>query len=199
MQSAPIQLVETHSGAQALLDPFRRRLLAELAEPESATGLSKRLGIPRQRLNYHLKQLESEGLVELVEERRKRNCVERVLRAVARSYVISPAVLGRLAADPAAVRDHASSAYLVATAARTITEVAALREGASEAGKKLATLTIQSDVRFASPEALRAFTDELTEVLGRLVAKYHDERADAGRAFRLSVAAYPKPPAASDE
>ena len=55
--------------------------------------LAERIGLARQRVNYHLKTLEKHGLVELVDERRKGNCMERVLRATAASYVISPAAL----------------------------------------------------------------------------------------------------------
>ena len=66
------------------MDATRLRLVRELVEPDSAAGLAKRLGLPRQRLNYHLRELEAAGLLELVEERRRGNCVERIVRAVAR-------------------------------------------------------------------------------------------------------------------
>jgi hypothetical protein len=48
------------------------------------------LALPRQQVGYHLRALEQAGLVELVEERRKGNCIERIVRAAACSYVISP-------------------------------------------------------------------------------------------------------------
>ena len=57
-------------------------------------------GLPRQRLNYHLKALEQCGLLECVEERRKGNCTERILRATAHSFVISPDALGALGPTP---------------------------------------------------------------------------------------------------
>jgi hypothetical protein len=97
--------------------------------------------------------------VELVEERKKRNCTERIMRAVARSWVISPAVLGALAVDPERIEDRASSAYLVASAARAITEVSTAREGAARTGKKLPTLTLHADVRFASQHDQAAFAE----------------------------------------
>jgi DNA-binding transcriptional ArsR family regulator len=49
--------------------------------------LAARVGLARQKVNYHLKALERHGLVELVEERRKGNVNERMLRATAASYV----------------------------------------------------------------------------------------------------------------
>jgi len=174
-----------------MLHPLRRRILENLQEPDSATGLSRRLGIPRQKLNYHLRELEKETLVELVEERRKGNCVERVLRATARSYVISPATLGKLAADPEQIRDRFSSAYLVALAAHSIRELGELRARAGKAGKKLPTLSLQTEVRFASAADRKAFTEELTSEIARLTAKYHDDKSEAGRTFKFVIGGYP--------
>lgn len=179
--------------AATVLDPLRLRILTELEQPDSAVGLSRRLGVPRQKLNYHLRLLEDQGLVELVEERRKRNCTERVVKATARSLLISPAALGQLGADPGQIEDRSSSAYLIATAARTIREVAELREGADQAGKKLATLTLEAEVRFATPSAQQQFAEELTSEFARLAAKYHDEHAPEGRRFRCLGTVYPAP------
>lgn len=177
--------------AAALLKPDRLRLLRELAEPDSAAGLARRLGWPRQRINYHLHQLEKAGLVELVEERRRGGLTERVVRAVARSYLISPEVLGSLGTDPEAVRDRFSSSYLVALAARTLGELAALRGRAERAGQRLATLALESEVRFATAADRNAFAEELATEVARLVAKYHAAEAPRGRLYRLVVGAYP--------
>jgi len=193
MSVAPLLVVDQAAPAASLLDPIRLRILRELDQPDSASGLARRMGLPRQKLNYHLRLLEGDGLVELVEERKKRNCTERVVRAVARSYLISPAALGSLAADPERIADRTSSAYLVATAARAITEVAGQRERANQAGKKLPTLTLHADVRFATAATQHAFAEELARAVGRLVAKYHDDTAPRGRTFRLMAGAWPAP------
>jgi DNA-binding transcriptional ArsR family regulator len=176
-----------------VLHPLRLRILRELGEPDSATGLARRLGLPRQQVNYHLRLLEDEGLVEAVEERQRRGCTERLLRSVAASYLINPATLGDLAADPRHVRDRASSAYLVAVAARTLREVASLRQRAGARAQRVPTLSLESDVRFASAESQRDFAQELTEAVAGLVAKYHDEEAAGGRWFRVTASAYPTP------
>src|SRR5262245_15347298 len=145
-----LNIIENAGQAAVLLDPLRLRLVEELREPGSASGLARRLRLPRQKINYHLRELEKQRLVELVEERRRGNCMERMLRATARTYVISPAALGGLAADPAEIQDRFSSTYLVAATARATRDVAALRAKAKRAGKRLATLTLESEVRFAS-------------------------------------------------
>ena len=98
-----VAVIEDPAAAEASLDPIRARLLAELAEPGSASTLAARVGLTRQKANYHLRALERHGLVELVEERRKGNCTERVLQATAASYVISPdRPVGRRARIPRA-------------------------------------------------------------------------------------------------
>lgn len=175
-----------------MLDPTRLRMLGELQKPDSAAGLAKRFRLPRQRVNYHLRELERAGLVRLVEERRKGNCTERLVQATARSYLISPELLGSLAADPDRVEDRLSSAYLIAVAARAIRELAELRDRADRAGKPIATLSLQTEVRFASPADRNAFAEDLANALAQLVREYHTPGGDeAGRLHKFFVGGYP--------
>jgi DNA-binding transcriptional ArsR family regulator len=191
MGAVAVHVIADSDRAASVLHPLRLRILGELGDAASASELAPRLGIPRQLVNYHLRQLESDGLVEVVGERRKRNCTERLVRAVARSYMISPAAFGSLAAHPDHVEDRASSAYLVAAAARLISELADQRVAAERVGKRLATLTIESDVRFATPAAQREFAADLTAAVSAVVAKYHDDETVGGRRFRLVIGSYP--------
>ncbi len=189
-----LHVVQDAEPAAALLHPLRLRLLQELVEPDSASGLARRLGQPRQQLNYHLRQLEDQGLVEEVGVRQRRGCTERLLRAVARSYLISPGTLGALAADPAQVPDRLSSAYLVAVAAQLIREVAGLRAGGHAGSRRVPTLTLQTEIRFANAAARARFARDLSRTVARLAAKYHDETSPGGRRFRVVAGAYPAPP-----
>src|ERR1700733_9883536 len=109
-----IQVIEDPAAATVALEPMRSRLLSELAVPASAAGLAARVGIARQKVNYHLNALEAHGLVELSEERRHGGITERVLQASAAAYVVSPAAVSASAADPDANADHLSAGYLVA-------------------------------------------------------------------------------------
>jgi len=131
--------------------------------------------------------------VELVEERRKGNCLERVVRATARAFIISPEALGELGPSAELAGDRLSSAYLVAAAGRTIRDVAVLEDKAKREGKRVATLTLETDVRFASAEARAKFAEELTDAVVRIAARYHDDRAPGGRRFRLLTAVHPVP------
>jgi DNA-binding transcriptional ArsR family regulator len=192
MQGAPaLEVIRTAERAAALLDPTRQQLLSHLAEPNSAAGLARQLRLPRQRLNYHLRTLERAGLIELVEERRKGNCVERVVRATARAFLISPEALGALGVPAEAAPDRFSTAYLIGTAGRAIREVASLEARARREGKRLATFTMDADIRFASAESRAAFAEELSDAVARLAAKYHDEQAPGGRPFRVLAAVHP--------
>jgi len=191
MAAAPLHVIDESERAASVLHPLRLRILGELGEPESAAGLARRLGVKRQLVNYHLRQLEHDGLVETVGERRKRNCTERLVKAVARSYLINPAAFGPLAAHTDHVADHASSAYLVAVGARLISELADQRSAAERAGKRLATMTLETEVRFATPTAQAAFAEELTAAVAALVTKYHDDTTGGGRRFRFVVGGHP--------
>ncbi|GAA2160659.1 ArsR family transcriptional regulator [Humibacillus xanthopallidus] len=185
-----IEVIESAEAATTALDPVRARLLAELAVPASAAGLAARVGIARQRVNYHLKALESHGLVELFEERRHGGITERLLRASAAAYVVSPAAVSASGADPGANDDHLSAAYLVALAGRLVREVGVLVRRAGASGTRLPTLTIDTQIGFRSAADRAAFADELTAAVIDLAARYHH---DDGRPHRLLVAAHPLP------
>jgi DNA-binding transcriptional ArsR family regulator len=188
-----LEVIENPAAAAVALDPVRTRLLAELAEPASASALAARLGLPRQRLNYHLRILESHGLVRPVRERRWGGLTERVLEATASSYVVSPAALSKDACEPGRSIDHLSAGYLVALAARLVREVGDLLRRADEAGKRLATLALDTEICFRSAADRAAFTDELTRAVTGLVARYHDPSTPGSRCHRLVVAAHPTP------
>jgi len=203
-------VIEDPAAAEASLEPVRARLLAELAEPASATMLAARVRLPRQKVNYHLRALERHRLVELVEERRKGNCTERVLRATARSYVISPVALGSVQPDPGRAPDRLSAQWLLALAARLVRDVGGLlarddhardshardshvRDQSGERSR-IATFALDSEVRFASARDRAEFTAKLANAFAALVAEYHDETADGGRPHRVLIALHPSLP-----
>ncbi|MEU3169044.1 helix-turn-helix domain-containing protein [Streptosporangium sp. NPDC006930] len=186
-----IAVIEDSAAAEISLDPIRARLLAELSEPGSATMLAAKVGLPRQKVNYHLKTLEAHGLVEMIEERRKGNVNERIMRATAASYVISPTALSSVEPDPARSPDQLSASWLLAVAARLVRDVGALITGAAKARRRVATFAIDGEVRFASAADRAEFARELAGAVTALVSKYHDESAEKGRDHRIVVALHP--------
>ncbi len=196
-----VTVIEDPAAAEVSLDPIRTRLLAALVQPASASTLAAKVGLPRQKVNYHLHALERFGLVELVEERRKGNMTERVMRATAASYVISPSALAAVAPDPARSPAQLSALWLLALAARMVREVGELIGRAKQARRPLATFAIDTEIRFASASDRAAFAAQLSDAVEALVSKYHDEFAAGARKHRLIVALHPSitRPTAEDE
>jgi DNA-binding transcriptional ArsR family regulator len=196
---AAVQVLDAAEAASALLDPSRLHILTALREPDSSAGVARTLGLPRQRVGHHVRTLEAAGLLSCVGERKKRDCVERLLQATARAYVLAPRLLGELGLSTDEARDRFSSTYLLAAANRIIEEVGAMRPRAEAAGKKLPTLTLQTEVRFASARSQNEFLEELLAAFSELVARHHRPDAAGGRTFRISLLGHPalapEPPA----
>lgn len=193
MRMLELDVIDEPAAAAVALDPVKTRLLAELSTPASAASLAARLGLTRQRANYHLRALEAHGLVETAEERQWGGLTERLMVATASSYVVSPAALGPIGADPARNDDRLSASYLIALAARIVREVGELWRNARQKDKRLATLSIDTIIRFRSPSDRAAFTADLASAIAGLAARYHDAGAPGGRPHRLVVASYPAP------
>lgn len=188
-----LDVIVAPAAAAVALDPIKTRLLAELAQPASAASLAGRVGLTRQKVNYHLRALEEHKLVEAAEKRQWGGLTERLMVATASSYVVSPAALGPIGADPARSNDRLSASYLIALGARIVREVGELWRLSRQKDKRLATLSIDTLIRFRSPAERAAFTADLAGAVAALAARYHDDGAPGGRAHRLVVAAYPAP------
>lgn len=160
------------SSARLAVSPLRRQLLRCLREPASATQLAADLDLSRQRVNYHLRALERDGLLELVEERPRRGCVERILRA------------------RAAAQDRHAAEHLIVTAGDAVRDVSRMQEAAARAGERLLTFTIEADVSFAQPGDVERFSDALAEAVGRVAAGFN---SPAGRRYRVLAGGYPSP------
>ncbi|MEU8222165.1 helix-turn-helix domain-containing protein [Kribbella sp. NPDC048915] len=182
-----LRYVEEPEKVRLALSPLRRRLLELLREPSSATQLAAALDLPRQRVNYHLRELEKVGLVELVEERRRGGFTERILRAAAATLVVDPGVVGRAFTQ---IRDQYAAEHLVEVAAGTVRDVARMQTAADADGKRLLTFTLEAEVRFAAPGDVHRFTDALTAAVQRVVEEFDSE---GGRPYRLIAGGHPAP------
>ena len=179
------------SHTAAALSPFRLGLLKRLQQPESASGLARRLGLPRQQLNYHLRELERAGFIEMSEGRQRRGCIERIMRLTSRVSFprADEAATPEVRADQ---EGHGfASAYLIAAASAVASEVAELRARADVEGKRLVTTTLQSEIRFPTPDDYRAFVEGLTAAVARLVARHAAPDDPRSRAHRLTVTLNP--------
>jgi DNA-binding transcriptional ArsR family regulator len=188
-----VEVIADAETAALALDPIRNRLLSELRAPASATSVAGHVGLTRQKANYYLRDLEKHGLIATAGERRWGGLTERLFVATARSYVVSPDAMGGISVDPSASRDRLSASYAVAVASRIVSEVGGLWRAARTAGKRLATLSIDTEITFRSPAERAAFTRELGEAVAALAARYHDQSSPGGRRHRLVVVAHPLP------
>jgi len=191
MTPRPSALLDDLDTALLALAPIRRRILTALAEPASAAGLAEQLGMPRQKIGYHLRALEGAGLVQPAGERRKRGFTERLFVA-ARDHVLDPALM-QAPPDPDAVeaQDRHAADHLIATASTLVRDVARMRQDAAAEGSRLLTLTVEADVVFATPADFDAFTEEVSAAVAALARKY---AAPSGRRYRLTAAAHPAVP-----
>ncbi|HXL23343.1 MAG TPA: helix-turn-helix domain-containing protein [Candidatus Dormibacteraeota bacterium] len=199
--AASVGLLRLPTQAAVLLHhPLRLKILAALLDPDSAAGVARRMKLPRQTVNYHVRELARARLLSRAGRRRRRQLYEQCYVATARGYALSPELLGKLAADPSQVADAFSAAYLIGLASKMQSELGRVSDLAAKAGKRLATLSINTEVRFTSPEQRAKFTEELqsalVNVVGRFSAPFRSaDGSDAeGRPFRLVLGCYPIPP-----
>jgi DNA-binding transcriptional ArsR family regulator len=190
MAGSTVALLDRPEPLRAALSPIRRRLLDRLRTPASATELSVEMSLGRQRLNYHLRELEKAGLVHLVEQRQRRGFVERVMAARADAFVIDPSMMGaaQTTKSRAAAQDRFSAEHLIDTAGSIVRNVTRMRARASEEGTRLLTFSIDTEISFATPEAFERFTTELSESLARHAAQFN---APGGRRYRVVIAGHP--------
>jgi AcrR family transcriptional regulator len=188
-----VAVIDEPAAAMAVLDPLKARLLAELSTPASAAALAARLGVARQKVNYHLRGLEEQQLVRHVDDRRWGGLTERLLVATAASYIVSPAALGPVASDPKRHGDRLSASYVIALAARIVREVGALWKNARARDTSLATLAIDTVIGFRTPAERTAFADDLAAAVTTLAKRYHTDPGPDTRTYRLVVASYPAP------
>jgi len=187
-----VTVIDDAAAAEAALDPSRARILAALsAAPASAAGLAPHVGLTRQQVTYHLRTLERHGLVELDEERPRGGLTERLYRATAAAYVISPAALPGVAPDPSRLPDQRSARWMLSLAAQLVRDAGTLLTRSRAAGKPVATFALDGEIAFASATDRAAFVGDLTTAVDRLVAGYHRPTSPGARAHRLVLALHP--------
>ncbi len=199
-----LECVDEPERARTLLRPLRLEVLARAAEPRSAADIAAELDLPRQKVNYHVRELHRAGFLRPAGRRRKRNLTEQRYVATARSYVLSPALLGPLECRPGDDDDALSAACLIAAGTRLVSETALATAAAKARGKRVSTLTLTADVRFESAAQRERFAEALGRAVADVVSRHtspavrDDGKPAKGRPFRLTVGCHPVPPDAAD-
>ena len=187
----PVTTLTSTTAAAAMLDPVRLDILGRLRTPGSASSVAQQLGAPRQRIGYHVRELERAGLLAPVSERPHGGLVERLLQSTAAAYVVAPQALGPVAPNAEAIADRFSTAYQIAVASRIIRDLSELRSRAERARKIVPTLTVDTRVRLASADAQHAFATDLANAVASVIEKYNDDRAPNARTFACAVSVHP--------
>ena len=188
----PVELLRSPRQAAAILmHPLRPRILELARAPISAAELARRLAQPRQRVNYHVRQLAEARLLRSTGQQQKRNMVEQLYIASAQTYLLAPDVLGPIAPRADQTADGSSPARLVTLCSQTQSEVAQLIDSANAAGLRIRTFSLENELHFDSAAERAGFIADLTEAIDAVVADYRSGSSSRGRAFRLITACYP--------
>ena len=184
----PVTTIDDVSTMQVLAHPLRLRILGELRRPSSAAAVARALGEPRQKVNYHLKELERADLVRLVGERRTGNFIEAIYEATARSFVVSPRVAWLEEQRAEALAAQVSLENLVQLGERMQRDSAALLDRAAFDGEQIASAAVEAEVRFATEQQRTEFLNAYLQAVGPLLTRYG---ATDGDGFRVVLVVYP--------
>ena len=197
--ASDLECISDAKTAECLLHPLRLEIVALAREPASSTEIARRLRLPRQRVNYHVRLLAGRGLLRRAGKRRRRNMVEQRYVSASDGYLLSPGVLGAVAADWRRIADAASGSYLLAVGAQMISDVARAMEAGAVRDEVVSTLSLKSQFRFERPEQRAEFARVLREAVVRAIARYTSPDAAPGeeapgRPYRLVLGCYPYEP-----
>jgi biotin operon repressor len=191
----PVGLVADAPRAGVMLKPLRLEILAAAREPQSATAIAATLGLPRQKVNYHVRQLARAGFLRRAGRQRKRGLVEQKYVVTARAFLLGSAVLGPMSTE-AEHGDKMSAAYLLTLAAQMQREASHAWRDAHAEGKRLPVLSLDTEIAFESPDQRARFADALAAAVTKVVADHTVPAAVATRSarpFRLVLGCYPIP------
>jgi DNA-binding transcriptional ArsR family regulator len=186
--AAGTAVLDTSEQLAAITHPTRMRILDALRVADSAAGVARQLGEPRQRINHHVRELAKAGLLVEAGERRKGNFVEQLYESAARTFVVSPRVTWGDGVRAKAIAEQVSLQHLVEVGERLQRDAAALLDRAAFDGEEVASAAVETTVRFADAEARARFLDEYLELTARLVRQHATRR---GEAFTVALVVHP--------
>jgi helix-turn-helix protein len=195
--SRDIQCITERAHAAEVLQPLRLEILRLTRDPASASEMSQKLGLPRQRVNYHVRVLARSGFLKRAGRRRRRNMVEQRYVASARAFLLSPELLGAVGADWRKVEDATSAGYLLALNSQMGSDLVRVWRESGTTGKQVSTLSLKSQFRFESPEQREQFSRALEEAVVRVVTDHTspnlkpDGSPGPGSPYRLVLGCYP--------
>ena len=189
-RAANLKIITEERAAQAFLDPTRRMLASALRKPQSAAGLAQRFGLPRQRVNYHLRTLENLGMLELAGTRQRRNCTERLLQLTADAYCIDPGLLGELGRPTEPLNDRFGITAVILRLSRALSDIIARKRRAERDGRRFDSLCAEVTLAFENRSEQQSFMIELQRFLKEKAERYRIDDERKCRRFRVLMTAY---------
>lgn len=193
-----VAFIERLEAATALFHPMRLNLLRRLAERRTCSELGRDIGETPQKVNYHLKILVDQGLVERVDERRVRGIMEGIFQARAQSYWLAPDLVGRIGGARHA-GDRMSLGFLLDLSEQLRGDIRDLVR-ASATGRRVPTLGVSAQVELRDGRERQAFLRDVQAAIQDVAEKYGRRADDAeanaaanypGEVFRVALACYP--------
>ncbi len=175
--------LERLDQAETLLKPRRIELLRLLAEPRSCSELGSKIGEPPQKVYYHVKRLEAAGIVARVGERKVRALTEAVYQARARTYWLSPDIVGHIG-TPERATDELSLGYLLDLVGEVQADIGTL----ASSRRATPSLGMSGEIRLIA-ERRDEFLRDLRAALEEVLSRYG---GDSGDRFRIALACYRK-------
>jgi DNA-binding transcriptional ArsR family regulator len=182
------QTLKSSEQLLAIAHPTRRRVLDALRSPDSAAGVARTLGEPRQRINHHVKELEKAGLIAAAGERRNGNFVEQLFESVAGTFIISPRLAWGDGERVRAMADQLSLQHLVEFGERLQRDAAALLDRAAFDGEQIPSAAVEATVHFVDAGTRAAFLDEYLTLTASLIERY---ATTTGPGFTVGLVVHP--------
>lgn len=182
------KVLDSEAQLLAITHPTRLRVLDALRAPDSAAGVARTLGEPRQRINHHVKELAKAGLLVGAGERRAGNFVEQLYQSAAGTFVLSPRLTWGDAARTRAIADQVSLGHLIEFGERLQRDAASLLDRAAFDAEEVPTAAVEATVHFADAAARATFLDEYLALVGDLIERHATTR---GPAFTVGLVVHP--------
>jgi DNA-binding transcriptional ArsR family regulator len=188
---AEVHLIETLGQARAFLDPLRMRVATLLGKEEAtAKQVADRLGEKAARVHYHVREMFKAGLVVLVRESPKGGILEKYYRAIARSFVVDPALLTGGAEEPEQKAPEKLGLATLTSIGRLIAQDAAALGAIEDPSARRYLVTLQYGGLWLTEEEILELRKEYVALLERYEAL--PERPDRHR-YVAFFANYPSP------
>lgn len=180
--------IDNLESARVLLNPMRIEILDILRDRGTCTEIAKELSTSAQRANNHVKELLRVGLVDIVETRPKRNMIESVYQASAKSYWLSPRLTQRMGDDATPLRDRMSLHNLISMSERLQHDAAALLNEVDES--EVPSFGLTAEVTLRTEADRQAFAKDYLKVMHLLIEKYQG-RGKKKHSYTAMVICYP--------